>query len=53
MRAGETKTVTLQLKISDLAIVKPDCTYEVESGDFEIMVGRNTKENLKAVLKVK
>ena len=53
IRAGETKTVTLQLKISDLAIVKPDCTYEVESGDFEIMVGRNTKENLKAVLKVK
>ena len=53
IKAGETKTVTIELKIRDLAIVKPDCTYEVENGDFEIMVGRNTKEFLKTTLKVK
>lgn len=53
IKAGETKTVTIKLNVRDLAIVKPDCTYEVESGDFEIMVGRNTKDYLKTVLKVK
>lgn len=53
IKAGETKTVTVKLNVRDLAVVKPDCTYEVEAGDFEIMVGRNTKDCLKAVLKVK
>lgn len=53
IKAGETKTVTISLDIRNLAIVKPDCSYEVESGDFEIMVGRNTHDYLKTVLKVK
>ncbi len=52
IKAGETKTVTTELKISDLALVTPDLKYVVESGDFEIMVGRNTKEYLTDILTV-
>ena len=53
IKTGETKRVTMKLSIDDLAIVKSDCIREVESGDFEIMVGANTHTYLKAVLKVK
>lgn len=53
IKAGDTKTVTLKLDIKDLAIVTPDLKYVVESGEFEIMVGRNTKEYLKEILTVK
>ena len=52
IKAGDTKTVTLKLDIKDLAIVTPDLKYVVESGEFEIMVGRNTKEYLKEILTV-
>ena len=53
IRKGETKRVTITLNIEDLAIVKSDCTREVESGDFEIMVGGNTHKYLKTILKVR
>lgn len=53
IKARDTKTVTLKLDIKDLAIVTNDMEYVVESGEFEIMVGRNTKEYLKTVLNVK
>lgn len=52
IKAEETKTVTLNLNISDLAFVSPDLKYVVEKGDFEIMVGRNTKEYLTDILTV-
>ncbi|MCH5210256.1 MAG: glycoside hydrolase family 3 C-terminal domain-containing protein, partial [Oscillospiraceae bacterium] len=53
IKAGDTKTVTLKFPVKDLALVTPDLEYIVEKGDFEIMVGRNTKEYLKEVLTVK
>ena len=53
IKAGDTKTVTLKLDIKDLALVTPDLEYVVESGEFEIMVGRNTREYLKEILTVK
>lgn len=53
IKSGDTKTVTIKLDISDLALVTPDLQYAVESGEFEIMAGRNTKEYLKDILTVK
>ncbi len=52
IKKGETKTVTFKLKTDDLAIVTTDLKYVVESGDFEIMVGANTKEYLTETLTV-
>ena len=51
IKSGETVTVNLKLNIKDLAIVTRDLEYIVEKGKFEIMVGRNTKEYLKDILK--
>lgn len=52
VRAGETVTVQIPLCIADLAVVQPDENYVVEPGEFEIMVGGNTKNTLKTVLTV-
>jgi len=43
--AGETKTVELPLKISDLAVVKQDESYVVEPGEFIIMVGPDSRDS--------
>ena len=55
LKAGETKTVSINLSISDLAIVTPDEKYVVEAGEFEIMVGPDSRDRslLKKVLLVK
>lgn len=45
LKAGETKTVSLKLSISDLAIVTPDEKYVVEAGEFEIMVGPDSRDS--------
>lgn len=52
LKAGETKTVSISLPISDLAIVTPDEKYIVESGEFEIMVGPDSRDSslLKEIL---
>lgn len=54
IKAGEKKTVDITLKISELAIVMPDESYVVEPGEFEIMVGTDSRENslLKTILTV-
>ncbi|MBQ8301332.1 MAG: glycoside hydrolase family 3 C-terminal domain-containing protein [Clostridia bacterium] len=52
IKSGDTKTVSLNLDIKDLALVTPELEYVVEKGEFEIMVGRNTKEYLTAILTV-
>lgn len=38
LEPGETKTVTLTLKASDLAFVGADCKWVLEEGDFNIQV---------------
>lgn len=53
IKAGDTKTVTIKLPIKELSIVTPDLKYVVESGEFEIMVGKNTHEYLSKILTVK
>jgi beta-glucosidase len=44
IKAGETKTVEIPLKISELAIVKQDESYVVELGEFNVMVGPDSRE---------
>lgn len=39
LKPGETKTVTLKLKGSDLAFVGYDCKWILEKGDFRIQAG--------------
>ena len=41
---GETRTVVLPLRISDLYIVTPDEKYLVEPGEFTIMVGSSSRD---------
>ncbi len=54
LKAGETKTVSINLSISDLAIVTPEEKYVVEAGEFEIMVGSDSRDSslLKGILVV-
>lgn len=52
IKAGDTKTVTFEITPADLSLVDADCGRVVESGDFEIMVGRNSNEYLTALLTV-
>lgn len=42
LKPGETKTVTLKLKASDLAFVGYDGKWILEKGDFRIQVGNQT-----------
>lgn len=41
---GETRTVVLPLRISDLYIVTPDEKYLVEPGEFTIMAGSSSRD---------
>ena len=48
LKAGESKTVTFTLPVSDLAFWRYDMTYGVELGDFKLWVGTNSAEGLSA-----
>lgn len=54
IKKGETRTVTISLDISSLALVTPDEHYVVEPGDFIIMAGPSSRDEdlLKATLTV-
>lgn len=54
LKASETKTVSINLSISDLALVTPDEKYVVEAGEFEIMIGSDSRDSslLKDILVV-
>jgi len=55
IKAGETNTVNIDLSISDLTIVNADEEYIVEPGEFEIMVGSDSRDEslLKEIITVK
>lgn len=55
IKAGETNTVSINLLISDFTIVNADEQYVVEPGEFEIMVGCDSRDEslLKEILTVK
>ena len=42
LQPGETRTVTLQLKASDLAFVGYDGRWTLEEGDFDLSIGTLT-----------
>ncbi|MBN1927245.1 MAG: glycoside hydrolase family 3 C-terminal domain-containing protein [Prolixibacteraceae bacterium] len=44
IQPGETKTVTLKIKGSDLAFVGYDCKWVLEKGDFRIQTGNQVVE---------
>lgn len=52
LKAGQSKTVTFTLPVSDLSFWRYDMTYGVEPGDFKLWVGTNSAEGLSAEFSV-
>ena len=48
MNKGETRTVSFLLTADDLSIWNRDMTRMVEPGEFEVMVGGNSEDLLRA-----
>jgi beta-glucosidase len=44
LKAGETKTVTFNITPADLKFYNYDLKYDWEAGDFEIMIGSNSRD---------
>lgn len=44
IRAGETKTVKIQLKVDDLGLWDSRMKYVVETGSFQVLVGRSSTD---------
>ena len=44
LKAGETKTVTFSITPADLKFYNSDLKYDWEAGDFQIMIGSNSKD---------
>ena len=53
IKAGETKTVIFELSTEDLKYYNHELEYVCEPGDFEIMIGPNSRDTKTAVLTVK
>ncbi len=44
LKAGETKTVSFNITPNDLKFYNSDLKYDWESGDFDIMIGANSRD---------
>jgi len=44
LKAGEAKTVTFNITTNDLKFYNSDLKYDWESGDFQIMIGGNSRD---------
>ncbi|WP_462221474.1 beta-glucosidase BglX [Ferruginibacter sp.] len=44
LKAGETKTITFNITPNDLKFYNYDLKYDWEAGDFEIMIGGNSRD---------
>jgi len=44
LKAGESKNVTFTISTEDLKFYNGDLKYDWESGDFDIMVGGNSRD---------
>ena len=44
LKAGESKTVTFTISTEDLKFYNSDLKYDWESGDFDIMIGGNSRD---------
>ena len=52
LKKGESKQVTFKLSLEELKFYNSDLNYIAEPGDFEIYVGGNSKDCLKATFKL-
>jgi beta-glucosidase len=48
LKAGESKTVTFTITPEDLKFYNGDLKYDWEAGEFEIMIGANSRDLSKA-----
>jgi len=53
LKAGESKTVEFELSVEDLKYYNHELQYVCEPGDFEIMIGPNSRDVKTAMLTVK
>jgi beta-glucosidase len=53
LKAGESKEITFDLNTGDLKYYNHDLAYVCEPGDFEIMIGPNSRDVKKVMLTVK
>ena len=44
LKPGETKTISFSISTNDLKFYNGDLKYDWESGDFEIMIGGNSRD---------
>ena len=44
MKPGESKTVTFAITVNDLKFYNYDLKYDWEPGEFEIMIGPNSRD---------
>lgn len=44
LKAGETKTITFAITVNDLKFYNYDLKYDWEPGEFEIMIGTNSRD---------
>lgn len=53
LKAGESKTIEFKLSTNDLAFYGKDLVKKTEAGDFDIWIGPNSRDGLKAKFSVK
>jgi beta-glucosidase len=52
LKPGETQTVTFKLTPAELGFYNADMHWEVERGMFDVMVGPDSVQTIKATLEV-
>ncbi|MCH2033499.1 MAG: beta-glucosidase BglX [Tenacibaculum sp.] len=48
IQSGEKRTVSFEISLEDLKYYNSELTYDVEKGDFNVWIGKNASEGLKA-----
>ncbi len=48
LQSGEKRTVSFEINLEDLKYYNSELTHDVEKGDFNVWVGKNASEGLKA-----
>ncbi len=48
LQSGEKRTVSFEINLEDLKYYNSELTYDVEKGDFNVWIGKNASEGLKA-----
>ena len=48
LQPGEKRTISFEIKLEDLKYYNSELIYDVEKGDFNVWIGKNASEGLKA-----